>query len=108
MPFYTFNVVAIFWGVTPTYVILPYAMIMMQPVPLKRLSDFSMSDFSMSESSHEKHTVIIINPWCACAAWVTVLVLCVRVCVCLFFLFCLLMLLGVQQEVSAATAWKMQ
>ena len=33
---------------------------------------------------------------------------CVSVCVCPFSLLCLLTLLGVQREVSAATAWKMQ
>ena len=38
----------------------------------------------------------------------TVVVLCVCVCVCLFFLFCLLTLLGVQQEVSAARVRKKQ
>ena len=35
-------------------------------------------------------------------------VLCVCLCVCLFSVFCLLALSGVQREVSAATARKMQ
>ena len=48
-----------------------------------------------------------INPRRACVR-VTVVVLCVCVCVCPFSLFCLLALLGVQREVSAATARKMQ
>ena len=46
----------------------------------------------------------IINPRCTCAARVTVVILCVCVSVCPFSLFCLLVLLGVQREVSAATA----
>ena len=47
-------------------------------------------------------SVRIINPWHACAARVTVVVLCV--CVYPFSLLCAL--LGVQREVSAATARK--
>ena len=60
----------------------------------------------------------IINPRHACVTSVTVVVLCVCVCVCVcvclcvcvcpFSLFSLLVLLGVQRAVSAATAWKMQ
>ena len=46
----------------------------------------------------------IINPWRACATRVTVVVLCVCVsmCVCQFSVFCLLVLLGIQREVSVA------
>ena len=52
---------------------------------------------------------MLINPRHTCAARVTV-VLCVCVClsVCSFSLLCLLALLGIQQEVSAATAQEMQ
>ena len=50
----------------------------------------------------------IINPRRTCAARVTVVILCVCVSVCPFSLFCLLALLGVQREVSAATAKEMQ
>ena len=50
-----------------------------------------------------------INPRRTCATRVTVVVLCVcvSVSVCPFSVFCLLALLGVQQEVSAALAQKM-
>ena len=53
---------------------------------------------------------MLINPRRACAARITVVVLCVCVCVsvCSFSLLCLLTLLGIQQEVSAATAREMQ
>ena len=50
--------------------------------------------------------VVVVNPRPTYAARVTVVVLCV--CVCPFSLFYLLTLLGVQREVSAATARKMQ
>ena len=53
---------------------------------------------------------LVINPRRACATRVTVVVLrvCVCVCACPFSLLCLLAPLGVQREVSAGTAWKMQ
>ena len=50
----------------------------------------------------------VINPWHACAARVTVVVLCVCLCVCPFSPFCLLALLGIQREVSAAIVREMQ
>ena len=52
----------------------------------------------------------IINPRRACVTSVTVVVLyvCVCVCLCPFSLFFLFVLLGIQREVSPATAWKMK
>ena len=47
----------------------------------------------------------IINPWCACAARITVVALCVCICVSVFLPS---RTLGVQREVSAATARKMK
>ena len=47
----------------------------------------------------------VINPRRACVMGTVVVCMCV---VCQFSLFYLLALLGVQREVSVATAWKMQ
>ena len=54
--------------------------------------------------SHSGTIFTLINPRHACARRVSSF----PVCVCPFSLFCLLTLLGIQREVSATTAQKMQ
>ena len=68
-------------------------------------SNYRIPNFELQVYMVYGQYVVLINPRRACVR-VTVVVLCVCVSVYPFSLFCLLALLGVQREVSAATARK--
>ena len=74
--------------------------------PILSISSTSINKVYLKNAKYD--VIVIINPRRACAARVRLVVLCVCVSVCPFSLFCLLALLGVQREVSAATGREMQ